>query len=216
MANPSYRNSTSGSNAGGSSPVSTTVPSGTVSGDIMVAVVFCSGAVTITPPAGWTQLDVAFSAGPSIGTWYRVAGGSEPGSYSWTYSGTPTAIAVIYTAQGGDGALPVDAHSAFHRRVSSLLITGDSITPTRAGSLVLHVGVAGSATTVTVPSGFTDRQHPTLSGTVLTVSELAGQAASATGAKDAVPGASSNTQGALISIPPVASLVHKGLPIGAF
>lgn len=210
MAIPTYRNSTNGSNAGGASPTTCNVPSGTVNGDVMIAIAMCGGVVTITPPAGWTQLDVNFAQGPSSGSWYRIAS-SEPASYSWTYAGTPNCIVGIYTAQNVDNSLPVDQHSAWHRRTGATTITGDSITPTRNNELLVFGGTASQAP-ATQPSGWTSRQNVAAGGVSLLIGELAQGTAAATGAVNGTI-ATANTQGTLISLPGVAV---KGFPLGVF
>ncbi|WIC88891.1 minor tail protein [Rhodococcus phage Shagrat] len=67
-------------------------PSGVQSGDLMVAV-FGSVALntTINPPSGWTleyTNSINSNGGPStIAVMYRIAGGSEPSSWSGTFTG---------------------------------------------------------------------------------------------------------------------------------
>jgi hypothetical protein len=66
-------------------------PSGTAEGDVLIAMVSISGSnPTITPPSGWT-LVVSLGAtggGVNSGVWTKVAGGSEPTTYTWTSSNT--------------------------------------------------------------------------------------------------------------------------------
>ena len=69
-------------------------PSGTVEGDVLVALVMVQGTTTqqsITPPAGWTAVGGGGVPSGSVrigGVWYRVAGGSEPASYTFTVAVT--------------------------------------------------------------------------------------------------------------------------------
>lgn len=78
----------------GSSVNSITIdkPSGVVSGDLMIAQVTRSNTNTITGvPSGWTLLRVDGSgAEPHQYLYYKIAGASEPSSYTWTYSATST------------------------------------------------------------------------------------------------------------------------------
>lgn len=70
--------------------ITITKPAGTVSGDVLVAMVevrLVGGAPTVTPPAGWTLVGTALlGSNNRVGVWTRVAGGSEPANYTWTAS----------------------------------------------------------------------------------------------------------------------------------
>src|SRR5678810_1476683 len=89
-------------------------PTGTVSGDVMVAHLIDEGNHTITPPSGWTQIDNQLvTSGSSIraASFYKVAGGSEPSSYTWTITGhTYTEIDII-SYSGVDNTTPINAHN---------------------------------------------------------------------------------------------------------
>lgn len=68
-------------------------PTGIASGDLMVGYLTMIGNVTVTPPAGWTlthkQTAINSSAGEhTLAVMHRVAGGSEPSSWSGSVSGT--------------------------------------------------------------------------------------------------------------------------------
>jgi phosphodiesterase/alkaline phosphatase D-like protein len=90
-------------------------PAGVASGDLMLASLEVDAdPATVTGPAGWTLLlDTRAGAGtPSAfhsQVWYRLAGSSEPASYTWSVSGSPyTDIAVLaYTSVSPTA--PVDA-----------------------------------------------------------------------------------------------------------
>jgi hypothetical protein len=75
--------------ASASSPLVINRPTGTVSGDLLISVMFANGAGTWTGDTGWTEvLDSGLS--PSLRVAYKVAGSSEPASYSYVFSnGTP-------------------------------------------------------------------------------------------------------------------------------
>ncbi len=66
-----------------------TKPSGVVSGNLEVAVL-ASGGETYTPPSGWTLYgtEPSFSgSNPLLSVFIKVAGGSEPASYTWVSTG---------------------------------------------------------------------------------------------------------------------------------
>ena len=91
-------------------------PSGTVEGDLLVAVIYNrQGPGTFTPPSGWTEIASGYlvSFGVSWGYFYKAATASEPSSYTWTdgYAGT-TWAGCILRISGADAAAPVGASTA--------------------------------------------------------------------------------------------------------
>jgi hypothetical protein len=78
-----------GSNTSGSYTINK--PSGTQTGDLMIASLGTVSSATVTPPAGWTvryQGSYTSNGGPSLlCVMYRIAGASEPASWTGTYSG---------------------------------------------------------------------------------------------------------------------------------
>ena len=94
------------------------VPSGTGAGDLMVAqLAISSGSSKIpTPPWGWTSFNSLHrAAAPALSQWiwYRVAGPSEPDSYTWTAQQTCRWAGGIATYRGVNtsATLPFDGSS---------------------------------------------------------------------------------------------------------
>jgi len=106
-------------NSATSTSTSVNVPTH-VAGDLLIAILFRDSSVTYTAtPAGWTQWGTdwtakqrsidggnnpsAFSEPQTWSVWYRVADGTEPGSYAWTLSGSSTwrAHMVVVRSTGG-------------------------------------------------------------------------------------------------------------------
>lgn len=80
----SYDETTSASASG----VTITKPSGTISGDLLIAQYRVNRAsITITPPAGWTSIRKDEQGTRSSELFYRMAGGSEGASYAFSHSG---------------------------------------------------------------------------------------------------------------------------------
>ncbi len=121
--------------------VTVAVPAGTASGHVMVAsIAVRPSTISITAPAGWTLRDETLqTAGNSsrMATYYRVAGGSEPASYTWTLSAGNTGVSGgIATFSGVDNATPVDVSSAT-ATPSSLTHTAASVTTTLASTMLV-------------------------------------------------------------------------------
>ncbi len=91
-----------------SKPASVTV------GDFLLAsITYDKGASTaIGTPSGWTLIRVS-NNGSKIGlaTYYKVAGGSEPSSYTWTLTPSRTAVGGIVRYTGVEVGNPVDTTS---------------------------------------------------------------------------------------------------------
>ena len=143
------------------STIAVTKPAGTVSGDVMLAsITVVSNASTVATPAGWTLLLNTNQTGTNTSrlyTFYLIAGATEPGSYTWTVSGTNIgAVAAIASFSGVDiSASPIDA-SAGQATASSLTHTAPSVTTTVAGDMLVTVHEFASARTWTPPSGMTE------------------------------------------------------------
>ncbi|AEV52075.1 hypothetical protein [Rhodococcus phage REQ1] len=110
-------------------------PSGTQSGDVMVATIgYLGNGATVNPPAGWTLRNHTTanntSAGPySLAVIYRVAGGSEPSSWSGTITGgslyrTTTTQCLAY--RNVDNASPFISSNITGTLNSSALVTGQA------------------------------------------------------------------------------------------
>ena len=119
-------------------------PTGTASGDTLTAAVFGVGGTTAASLAGWTQQATTNASGfVSLTILTKIAGGSEPASY--TFTGPPLVGAtIIVRASGGDTSAVIDGTPT-----TSTTATVGSITTTSANSLLVMATVGGSDTTGT-------------------------------------------------------------------
>ena len=85
-------------------------PTGTSSGDVLIGAISSRGLPTITPPAGWTLIRGDVNTVVMTQALYvHVAGGSEPATYSWSFSSSVTAVVGgISTYTGVDTGNPID------------------------------------------------------------------------------------------------------------
>lgn len=105
-------------------PLTIDIPSGTTTGDVMIASIAARpNSGTITPPAGWTLLpgNNALGAGDATHTviqtggqthyhwvYYKVATASEPARYTWSISGTLNGlVGSIMSFRGVDTTSPI-------------------------------------------------------------------------------------------------------------
>lgn len=129
-------------------------PAGTIEGDFMVAIVSAAaGADTWTGDTGWSEVcDQA--AIPTLRIAYKIAGASEPTSYTFTSTGsTQLKSGCIITYRYG--AYDTIAGS-FASATNPLVLP--SISASLSQSLLLAVGVrAASGVTLGTPAGMTAR-----------------------------------------------------------
>ncbi|HEX9833054.1 MAG TPA: DUF6701 domain-containing protein, partial [Mycobacterium sp.] len=184
-------------------------PTGTVSGDFMVAAIGVrDDSVTITPPSGWTlvrRMNQGSGSDNSLAIYTKAAGGSEPATYTWNISGSNYSDAVggIQSFSGVDTTNgPVNAEDGQSTSSSTSHATPD-ITPTVANTMLVTSHTFASSRTWTAPSGMTEA-YDTAS---LPVSNSAGQSIIgsyqphiflATGSKTATASGSSDTGNAHI------------------
>ena len=165
----------------GSGTLSLSKPSGTTASDVLIAHVVVRGAskTSITPPSGW-QLVRRDNTTGSIGVaiYYKVAGSSEPSSYSFSFSSYDDASGGIAAYSGVDTASPIDASSGKYNSDSSTM-TAPSVTTTTPSDMLLFFGAVTTSASVTPPSGMTEKWEAMNSG--LTTSEMAQQLLTSSG-----------------------------------
>ncbi|MFZ6014785.1 MAG: peptidoglycan-binding protein [Patescibacteria group bacterium] len=120
MAVINYGSAASAANSSSSGSNATLVinrPTGVSSGSFLIAGLTVNGGngVTITPPSGWTLIRRTDNGGNVVlASYYKVAGGSEPSSYTWTLSrafGNSRASGGIIRYSGVNNSDPIDASS---------------------------------------------------------------------------------------------------------
>lgn len=129
--------------------------------DLMV--VHLAAAVTVTgsgatPPSGWTLIRFDLD-GSGIGSWtyYKVAGASEPNSYTFSVSTGINLIGGIRAYRGIDPATPFQTSAGATTSGTSLV--APSITTTTDSALVVtfYSILPGASSTYTPPANTTER-----------------------------------------------------------
>ena len=128
-------------------------PTGTVEGDLMIASMDANTALTWTGDTGWTEL-ADQGANPSLRIAYKVAGASEPSSYTFTASVATQALT---------GCILTYRYAAYDTIAGSFTTGADplvlsSISPTLSQSILLAIGARGaSSVTIGTPTSMTAR-----------------------------------------------------------
>ncbi|NOT12918.1 MAG: hypothetical protein HOP23_13975 [Methylococcaceae bacterium] len=143
-----------------SSKITVNVPTGTTSGDVMIAsVAVTPAAVTINTPTGWTLIRTiqnTSSTRSRLAVFRRVATASEPASYAWTFSRSHSgAVGGILSFSGVDNTSPINKENG-GTTVSSTTHAAVSITPTSANVMLVGTFSYASAGTWTAPTGMTE------------------------------------------------------------
>jgi hypothetical protein len=136
-------------------------PTGTIQYDVMVANIYVVGTdPNITAPSGWTLvLSTLDGTTARLSTYRKVAGASEPASYTWTLSGSTMTEGGIITFYGVNTTDPIDVYGG-QANAASTSYTAPSVTTTVSNAMLVAAFGAkagGSSNTVTPPAGMTER-----------------------------------------------------------
>ena len=160
--------------AGGASTASTAVnkPAGGASGDVFVTAVYLeTDTNTITTvPSGWTLLFAeANTAAFKLHTYAKLAGGSEPASYTWGFNvaGFNAVVTGAYSGGTGTGTLLDLANGAQADAAITSAQTAPSITTTGADRMLVFAFGTFAGTTVTGTSGAASNYRGQSAGTAL-------------------------------------------------
>ncbi|MBO9534844.1 MAG: IPT/TIG domain-containing protein, partial [Solirubrobacteraceae bacterium] len=129
--------------------VSFTKPAGTVAGDLIVIHVAVSAFYSAGgPPSGFTELHADSS--PTAFTWYKIAGSSEPGSYTTqTMPATSTTTGVITSYSGVNTTNPLDGDVSTTGSGTSVAVSGTGMTVPRSGDMRVSSTQVGAGATAT-------------------------------------------------------------------
>ena len=199
-------------------------PAGTLAGDVMIASVAVSASATISAPPGWTLVaTTAQGAGATsrLSTYYRVATGAEPASYTFTLGGAGVGAAGgIVSFSGVDTANPIEAQGA-NATASALTHTAAAITTTVANTMLVGIFEFASSPAAAnwAPNAMTEAvdatsgARPSNAGVALTMGYVVQPALGSTGARSATAsGVTADTGAAhLIALRGIANVVFDVL-----
>lgn len=142
-------------------PLVLTKPVGTVSGDVLFCHVFSFGVITL--PSGFTVIGSGTDGASENYVYaYKVAGGSEPATYSFSSTANPHVVS-LWAMSGVDNTTPVEAYSSINRN-NTATPAAPAATPTVNNVWMVSLFYdSQQANTVSAgPSGMTqlDFQHP--------------------------------------------------------
>jgi hypothetical protein len=179
---------TSANNGAGATTLVINKPTGVAQGDVMLATVTAAGTGAPTTPSGWTVVKSISGTALRQATYYKVAGASEPASYSWSLGSSRAASGGIADYSGVNQTAPVDATAS--ATGASGNAEAASITTSVANDQVLAAVSFATSTTVTADATTTERYESSSSSTTGEAADFAQATAGATSAKIVTPAAS--------------------------
>ncbi len=200
-AAPTYISNATKQNASSGTSLVINKPSGTVDGDLMIAVMTSTSAETWTGDTGWTEV-ADQGASPSLRIAYKYAGASEPSTYTFTSSvgGVLSGAIVTYRYATYDTIA-----GSFTTGANPLVL--NSISPSASQSLLLAIGARAAASiTLGTPVSMTARvtDNDATSGSYIICDQDV--AAGPTGQRSMSTGGTTAVSGILLSIKPNRSL----------
>src|SRR2546425_1180135 len=131
----------SGFGAGSASSIAIPKPTGVASGDVLIATISVrggtnNGAIT-KPSASWNLIDRIDSlTSITLAVYSLVAGGSEPASYTWSWStGNQKSAGGIQAFRGVDTVTPIDDHAGQSETTGSSTHIAPSVNTTYGNAL---------------------------------------------------------------------------------
>lgn len=152
-----FRNSSGTSNASSTSIV-ISKPTGTVSGDVLLAIIDGNNTPVITPPSGWTLVDsVNTTVTAVISIYSKVASGSEPSTYTWTLDSAQRNSGAISSFSGVNNSTSIDQEANLPDGDLDFFFTSPNVINTNANEMVVSlISFDDSLSrTWTQPSGMT-------------------------------------------------------------
>ncbi|HSE81724.1 MAG TPA: Ig-like domain-containing protein, partial [Gaiellaceae bacterium] len=200
-----------------STSLTVTVPAGVEANDLLVAHIARSGNAAINTPSGWTA-----AGGTNNGsflrqaTFYRVADGSEPASYTWTWTVTQPAAGGMSAYYGVKASSPLDVIGTAATGNNTTTVTAPSITTGANDALVVAFFSSNTNSAYSTATGMSERYEAATSGGASIGSDDMSQvSAGATGNKTSTATASGRVVGHQVSfnvddVAPTGSLTDPG------
>jgi hypothetical protein len=139
------------------------------SGDLMLALVAVNGgssAVLNSAPSGWTLIaSTTNDTNVTLLSYWKVAGGSEPTTYTWQFLGQTTAEGAIIPYAGVDTSDPIDAAAGNIGFGTSATTTSITTSASNEEVLALFAADVGKASNAgayfSTPTGMTEKSDDT-------------------------------------------------------
>jgi hypothetical protein len=155
---PGFRAAASKGATSGVKTLTINKPTGTASGDVMIASIAVRPSSATITASGWTlirRINNSNSNDNSLAVYYKVAGGSEPSTYSFTFSTSNGSAGGISSFTNVDNTTPVDVEAG-QNTANGLSLPAPSVTTHFASDLIVTSHAFSSSSKFTAPSGMTE------------------------------------------------------------
>lgn len=173
-------------------------PTGVVSGDVMIAIVTYDGSADVVTASGWTEIGNANGSDITAHILYKVAGGSEPASYTFSVVNSH-AIGAAITAYYNVASSPVDGF-AIQANVAGANMTAPATWATSTAGRLIFIGGVSNNTSVTPPVSMTEKLDTGSTGIRVYLAEQDLTASGNAGPKTATIASSSYTSVAALIV----------------
>lgn len=150
------RGTAQSSTSSGATSRSVTKPTGVTTNDVLLAVVTHDGSPDVITASGWTELYYNSGTDINVGIYYKVAGGSEPSSYSFSTVSSHAIGAAVVAYYNVNTTSPIDDASIVVNAVGATMSGGSAWCSSTSGRSVFLGGVSNN-TAVTPPAGMTEQ-----------------------------------------------------------
>lgn len=137
----------------GTGPTAATKPTGTTSGDVLVAFV-AWGSGTLSPPTGWTtSLNDSSS---QVGIFWKAATASEPSTYTFSAGAGVNTDLILECWEGVDTTAPIDQQGTAAPSTSGTTQAATAVTTAYFNAVVIaYYSTVNNETTFTPATGYT-------------------------------------------------------------
>lgn len=190
----------SNNDAGASGGTALTInrPVGVLAGHVLVAQLGLKGSAAtagaITPPVGWTLINLSSSSGADPVTqavYWKVASAAEPASYTWTWVNSVRAEGGVAAFSNVDVLNPIDSWGV-QTNNGTAIITLPTITFNSTNVMLVAALLSSTTTTHTTPTGMIERYDSNTgagpNGVTASLATLAPVTATTSGARTASSG----------------------------
>ena len=133
-------------------------PTGAASGNLLFAASFndngAAGAITL--PSGWSSIVTTESGGLRATVSAKIAGGSEPSTYTFSRSGASFMTSTVTCFSGNNASTILNVAGAVWNVGTGSTQTASAITTTTANTLLVYFDFPNTGTAMSPPTGMTE------------------------------------------------------------
>ena len=202
------RGTAQSSASSGATSRSVTKPSGVTSGDVLLAIVTHDGSPDVITATGWTELGYSSGTDINAGIYYKIAGGSEGASYTFSTVSSHAIAASVVAYYNVSGTYPIDDFAYSVNPAGSTLFSEYGWCSSGAGQAVFFGGISNN-TSATPPSGMTEQIDAGATGIRVYVADKGSVTSGSAGFNATISSSSYTSIGAVVILRPTYSAMSS-------